>query len=242
MRYDTQRAIAIGDEIELHVIEFNGSSALETEFIQYDSELRAHDLRERGIGEYDFAKRDAFDEEYIDGYRHFRSVRIFHLAANEDIQLHPGDRINARIVSAHIARDKTKDGRRKIHITVSHAMHEYRWKRRYNMDIPALVIDLYCGIRKAKEKIIPITHKKGIVTKYGRAYPMVAEMLPNGSILQAIADHTRLSMTTGDYRLAERQKGRMMKDIDKDFLRVPPHDRLVPTRERKWFAAGGVRI
>lgn len=87
MRYDTQRAIVIGDEIELHVVEFNDSPALETEFVQYDSELRAQDLRERGIGEFDFTRCEKFDDEYEDGHRDFRSVRIFHLAANEKIKL-----------------------------------------------------------------------------------------------------------------------------------------------------------
>lgn len=242
MRLDVQREIVIGEKIELNVVELKGNPVLETQFIQYDAELRAQDLRECGIDKFDFTRCEEFDEEYIDGYRNFRSVRIFHLAADEKIKLNTGDEISARMVSAHIARNKTKDNRRKIHITLSHARRVYKWTRQYAMDLPALIMRLYCGAKEVKQKIIPIAYKKGIQIINGRAYPMIAETLPSGSIMSVIADHTRPSMTTGDYRLAERQKGRTMKDIDKDFLRVPPHDRLVPTRDRKFFAAAGVRI
>lgn len=242
MRYDTQQAVVIGGESELNVIQFNGSPALETEFVQYDSELRAQDLRERGIDEFDFIKCEEFDEEYIDGHHDFRSVRIFHLATDEKIKLNPGDKISARTTHLYIAKEKTKDGRRKIHITVSHAKHVYRWTRHCDIKPPALVISLYCGVRKIKEKIIPITHKKGIQVINGRAYPMIAETFPNGSIMQVTADHGRSSVTTGDYRLAERQKGRTMQDIDKDFFRVPSYNRLVPTRDRKWHARYGIKV
>lgn len=242
MRYDTERVVVVGEKIELNVVEFNGNSMLEPVFVEYDSELRAHDLRERGIGEFDFIKCEEFDEQYIEGYRNFRSMRIFHLAGGENIKLHPGDKISARIVSAYSAGQKTKDGRRKIHITVSHAKYIYRWTRHYDANLPALVICLYCGVRKIKERIIPITFKKGIKTENGRAYPANAKVLPNGSIMNVIVDLRHSSMTTGDYRLVERQKGRTMQDIDKDFLRVPPYDREVPTRDRKWYAHYGLKV
>lgn len=233
MKNETEGAVVVGDTIELNVIEFNGRPVLETEFIQYDSELRARDLRERGIDEFDFPRCETFDEEYTSGYHDFRSVRIFHLAASEAIRLKIGDKVRSIIRAVHLVKEKTKDGRRKLHITVSNAMHIYRWMRRKVSAPHCLVVMLWCGNRLVKEKKIPLTLKKGIQREHGRAHPVIAEVLPNGSILSVSPDYQRSIMTTGDYRLAEWQKGRTMQDIDKNFLRVPSHDRMASTRERK---------
>ncbi|GEM_PF-4614652 len=233
MRHDTQRPISVGDNVELNVIEFNGKPVFESEFIQYDSELCDRDLKARGIDdEYAFDGRDQFYHDYANGRINFRSVRIFHLVKGENIELKPGDKVRAKITSVRLDTNKTKDGRRKLHITVSNVMRIYRWTRqRY---IQFITITLECGSIAIRKKIISFTCKQGIWADHGRAYPMIAEVLPNGSVLHAVPDTRRSITTTGDYRLAERQKGRTMRDIDTDFLRIPPsYDRLIPTRERR---------
>lgn len=242
MKHDTARHIVAGDSIELHVVEFNGKPVFETEFVQYDSELRVRDLEMRGIGEFDFRACDELDEEYIDGKINFRSVRIFHLAANENMKFVCGNTVKAKITSAYIAKGETKDGRRKIHIIVSDIMRIYRWARCHVSTRDCLVIMLCCGERLIKEKTIPLTLKNGIQVKHGMAYPVIAEVLPNGSILRVSPDYRRYQVTTGDYRLVERQKGRTMKDIDSDFLRIPPYDRMIPIRDRKYRVRCAVHI
>ena len=71
---------------------------------------------------------------------------------------------------------------------------------------------------------------------------MTAEVLPNGSLLNASPDYRRSAITTGDYRLAQRQRGRTMQDIEKDFLRIPLYDRMIPMRQRKWFTRHAVHV
>ena len=233
MKHDTEREIVVGDEIELNIVEFNGNPVLETEFVQYDSELRTRDMKVQGIDKDDFRKCDEFDGQYYDGYISFRSVRIFHLGQREEIRLRAGDRIRTKIQSTYIAKGATKDNRRKIHIAVSDVRHVYHWTR--NRAFQCLVLTLWCGQRLVKEKKIPVILKKGVRSDSGRVYPIIAEVLPDGSILNASVDTTRYTMTSGDYRLAERQKGRTMKDIDADFLSVPPFDRTIPTRDRRYL-------
>lgn len=230
MNIDIGMSLATGMEVDLDVVEFNGKYVLEAQFVCLDMELRARDLK---IAHVD--KWNDYNEEldFIDEHNDFRSVRIYHLADTEKIKLKAGERVRGIIDSFYLAGQKTKDGRRKIHITVSHVKRMYHWIRNREADPLALVICLCCGANKLKEKIIPLISKKGIKTESGRVYPIIANILPKGSILCALPDHRRSSMTTGDYRLVERQKGRTMQDIDKDFLRVPSHDRIVPTRERK---------
>lgn len=223
-------SLAAGIEVNLDVVEFNGKHVLEAQFVYLDMELRARDLK---IAHVD--KWNDYDGEldFIDEHNDFRSVRIYHLADTEKIKLKAGERVRGIIDSFYLAERKTKDGRRKIHITVSHVKRVYHWIRNRKTDPLALVIFLCCGAHKLKEKIIPLISKKGIKTESGRTYPIIVDILPKGSVLYALPDYRRSPMTTGDYRLAERQKGRTMQDIDKDFLRVPSHDRMVPTRERK---------
>lgn len=235
MKHDTEREIIFGEKVELNVVEFNGKAVLETEFVQYDSELCARDLKERGIDKLDFERYDQF---VYDEQRNFRSVRIFHLAAGEKNHLKIGDRVRAKIESAYVAKEQTKDKipRRKIHITVSNVMRMYRWIRRRVSAPHCLVIACFCGSRLIKKKEIPLTLKNGIQAENGQARPVAVELLPNGSILGASRDYRRHMITTGDYRLAERQKGRTMKDIDEDFLRISPHDRMIPTREHRYRA------
>jgi hypothetical protein len=107
----------------------------------------------------------------------------------------------------------------------------YRWSRHRTL---GLLFQLWCGNLLLKEREIPVIRKQGIHSQNGWARPVVAEVLPNGSILHAYPHRGRETMTTGDYRLAERQKGRTMQDIDKDFLKVPSFDRIIPTRERRY--------
>ncbi|MEK9195559.1 MAG: hypothetical protein AAB975_04225 [Patescibacteria group bacterium] len=235
MRHETECVVAVGAKIKLHVVEFNGNPILETKFIQYDAELRKRDLRECGIGELDFIKCEAFDDEYIDGQRDFRSVRFFHLAGSEKIQLKIGDEVQGTISTIRLAKEKTKDKRRKLHITVSNVVHIYRWMRRRVSAPHCLIIACFCGNRLIKEKEIPLILKNAIEAKDGQAHPIAVELLPNGSVLGASLDYRRHMITTGDYRLAERLKGRTMRDIDKDFLRVPSFDRIIPTRERRYL-------
>lgn len=122
MKYDYERPIVIGDKVELHVVEYNSKPVLETHFIQYDSEIRAHYLNVRGIDEHDFTK---YDEDYVDGRINFHSVRIFHLAKSEKIKLEIGDKVRGVIRYTSIAKEETKDGRKKVHIAISDVMRVY---------------------------------------------------------------------------------------------------------------------
>ena len=224
MNIDVETEVTPGNHIDLNVVEFNGKPVFETQFVYYDAELRDHDIREQ---EEEFL----FDHEVPPD---FRSVRIFHLAQGEKINLKYGDKIRAVMQLSHIGRDKTKDGRRKLHITVCNAQRVYHWTRCY-LPQKGLVLKLWCGSRLAQEREIPLTVQKGILSENGWARPMIAEVLPNRSILRVSQDVRRSPMITGDYRLRERQRGRTMQDIDKDFLRVPPYDRMIPTRERRRY-------
>lgn len=233
MREEVERAFIIGEQVELNIVEFNGKPVLETCFVDYDAELRKHDLKTKGIDEDDFWECEAFDGEYVEGFRSFRSVRIFHLGPEKEIQLKSGDRIRAKIQYVYVAKNMTKDNRRKVHITVSDVRRVYHWTR--NRAFQCLVLTLWCGQRLVKEKKIPVILKRGVRSDSGRVYPIIAEVLPDGSILNASVDTSRHTMTSGDYRLAERQRGRKMKDIDADFLSVSTSDRTIPTRERRYL-------
>ena len=236
MNLDSETPLVIGDPVRLRVQEFQDKPVFEAHFVFYDFELQSRDLQKRGIREDDYDERDDFlynEYEPPD----FRSVRIFHLAMGEEIKLENGDRIRGTIQYVRVGKDKTKDGRRKVHITVKNAMRIYHWIRDRN---PHLVITLLCGTREIRQKIISLQMRKGVDVQNGRTYPILAETLPNGSILHAYPDTMRPRMTTGDYRLQERQKGRTMQDIDKDFMRVLPYDRIIPTRQRRYVHLSNV--
>ena len=222
-----------GERIELTVVKFNGNPVLEAQFIHYDAELRDNDLREHGISKLDYEQ----EEEFLFGHEvppDFRSVRIFHLAQGEEIELKCGDKIRAVVESSYIGKQKTKDGRRKLHVTVCNAQRVYHWTRVY-LPQKGLVLKLWCGSRLAQEREIPLTVRRGIHSENGWACPVIAEVLPDGSILRVSRDTRRAPMITGDYRLQERQRGRTMQDIDKDFLRVYLYDRMIPTRDRRYM-------
>jgi len=241
MKIDAERKILMGEKIECQVVPFNDKCVLEACFIQYDGEVRAQYLKMRKISADDFEKCDELDEEYHERRISFRSVRIFHVAHNEIIRLNVGDKIRGIISKVSMDGQETKDGRRKLHITLSNVIRVYRWSRRVVSAPHCLVVTLFCGTRTIKEKEIPLAYKKGIQVENGRAHPAIAEALPDGSILRVSRDYDRAIMTTGDYRLAQRQKHRTMQDIEKDFLRrVPAYDRLIPVRERKWRERYGI--
>ena len=233
MNIDAEREVMPGAHVNLDVVEHKGRLVFETQFIFYDFELRNHDIRAHGIGEFDYEGKEAF----LFGHEappDFRSARIFHLAQGETVKMECGDRITAVMQSSYISREKTKDGRRKLHITVCNARRIYHWTRFY-LPQKGIALMLWCGSRRAREKEILLTVRKGIHVKDGRAHPVIAEVLPDGSVLRVSRDYQRSIMTTGDYRLRERQKGRTMQNIDKDFLRVPLYDRMIPTRERNYM-------
>ena len=226
MNIDVEQKITSGYHVDLDVVtDSKGKLVFDTQFIHYDAELDTHHEDD-----------DEDDWQGTEDIRHdaFRSVRIFHLAQGEKIKLQYGDKIRAIMQSSHIGRDKTKDGRRKVHVTVCNAWRVYHWTRVY-LPQKGLVLKLWCGSRLAQEREIALTVRKGIHSENGWACPMIAEVLPNGSILRVSRDARRAPMITGDYRLQERQRGRTMQDIDKDFLRVPPYDRMIPTRDRRYM-------
>jgi len=242
MEMDIGYRLKRGDNIALRVIMYNDNPVFQTEFVHYDQEVVACDLARHGINEDDYEKMDEF--LFGDQYRNFRSARIYHLADGENFNLIPGDQVRAEISSITLGRELTKDGRYKLHVQVRRVRRIYVWKRRLDMASdrgPILVCTLFCGIRDCSTKKIPVHIRKAISVENGRAVPVEAYILPNGSVLKAIRDHSRETITTGDYRLRERQKHRTMKDIDQDFVIIPQYDRMVPARNRR-RSANGVRI
>ena len=228
MNIEVERKILVGAYVDLDVVEYNGKLVFETQFIHYDAELdtRKEDYKDELWG--DFA-------EFDNSYGNFCSVRIFHLSYGEKINLQAGDKIRTVIQSFYIGKEKTKDGRRKLHITVGNARRVYHWTR-FCLAQRGIVLTLWCGSRRAREREFLLTVRRGIQSDNGRVRPVIAEVLPNGSILRVSPDIRRSSaMTTGDYHLQERQRGRTMKDIESDFLPIPPYDRIIPTRERRYL-------
>lgn len=232
MNVDAETAIVPGTEVYLDVVERNGKLVFDAQFVYYDAHLHQFDIKEAGNSSDDI---DSWDL-YNDDVPFFNSVRIFHLPYGQDIGFKEGDRVRAVVKSAYVSWRKTKDERRKIHVTVSNARRVYHWRRERERlyDSHLLVITLRCGVRKIKEKVIPLTIKKGVQSDDGRVTPIIVEVLPgrNGPILAASRDYRRSVMTTSDYRLDQKQRGRTVQDIEKDFLRVPSFDRIIPTRER----------
>ena len=226
---DAEGKVFVGAYLDLNVMEYNGKLVFETQFVYYDAELDLH--KEEDWNE------DSW-EDFAD-YGNFRSVRIFHLSCGEKINLQAGDKIRAMIQSSYVAANNTgapiltKDGRRKLHITVHNARRVYRWVRFRTQE--SLTLKLLCGSRLAQKKVIPLVVKKGLQSDNGWVCPVVAEILPTGSILRVVHDPRRPRMISGDYRLQERQKGRTMKDLESDFLPILSYDRMIPTRERRYF-------
>lgn len=221
--------IDIGQEVRTHALDFGGRTVLETEFLHYDGVLYQLDLKQHGIDEYDYNAVDEFDETGYDR----RSVRIFHMVAGEQINLKPGDEVRATIQSFSVDKARAKDGRRKIHIVLTNARRVYRWVR--DKKESALSLQLWCGRRKVREHIIPLHSRKiGAVRKDGRVYPATSVvLLPKGSVLSASIAYTD-GMSSGDYILRERLRGRTAREIQDDFISaVPAHDRLIPIRNRR---------
>lgn len=229
MKHEYSRDVVIGEEIKTYAIEFGGRTVLETEFVHFDGILYQLNLKQHGIDEDDYNAIDEFDEA---GYDH-RSVRIFHLAAVEQIALKPGDEMRATIQSFSVDKARAKDGRRKIHIVLTGARRVYRWVR--DKKDFFLVFQLWCGRRKTRERVIPLhSRKTGTVRKDGRVYPATSVvLLPKSRVLSASVAYTD-GMSSGDYILRERLKGRTVREIQDDFISpVPDYDRLIPTRYRR---------